>query len=181
MLADEIRRAQEGDQSAQEKLVAKFDPLIIKYSRKLFWEDAYQDLLLDFIELIHRLPLGALLSTEDGHLVNYIARSIRHAYIKRLNHFFNQPKATASTDDATEAQKLLSMSYEDKREALSFYDLLDSCPSLTKMELRVLTNLYYWGYSSAEVARRLRTSRQNINQIKHRALKKLRKTLNEER
>jgi len=177
MLVDKIRSAQEGNQEAQERLLLKFNPLIIKYSRKLFWEDAYQDLILDFIELIHHLPLDTLRSTEDGHLVNYIARSIRHAYIKQLNHYFNQPKVTTSTDDATEAMKLHSMSYEDRREAVAFCDLLDGCPALTEMERNILTDLYYWGYSSAEIARKQGTSRQNVNQIKHRALKKMRKSI----
>lgn len=179
MLVDDIRCAQEGNQKAQERLLLKFDPLIIKYSRKLFWEDAYQDLILDFIDLIQHLPLDALRSTEDGHLVKYIAQSIRHAYIKQLNHFFNQPKVAASTDDATEALKLLSMSYEDKREVAAFHDLLDGCPALTEMERSILTDLYYWGYTSAEIARRQGTSRQNVNQIKQRALKKMREAIKE--
>jgi len=45
------------------------------------------------------------------------------------------------------------------------------------MERNILTDLYYWGYSSAEIARKQGTSRQNVNQIKHRALKKMRKSI----
>lgn len=161
-----------------EALVEKFGPLLRKYSRKLFWEDALSDLTVAFLELIQTFPVDRLRSTEDGALIKYIATSVRHTYNALLNEYFSRPQVVASLDDATEAQKLEVLSYEDKPEAPAFLDLLDLCPALTPRERSVLTLVFFWGYTSAEAAKHFSTSKQNINQTKLRALKKLRTVLN---
>ncbi len=97
-----------------------------------------------------------------------------------LKQHFSRPQTVASLDDATEAQKLETIAYEDKREEQQFLDLLDLCPNLTEKERQVLILVYYWGYRSVEIAERFSTSKQNINQIKQRALKKLRTRLAED-
>lgn len=174
MIIDQIIRAQQGDAEAMEQLVTKFEPLLKKYSRKLFWEDALSDLTLAFLELIHGLQVEQLRCREDGALVNYLARSIYNAYLALLRDFFHQPKEVASLDDATEALKYAVLSYEEPLEAQRFFDLLDGCPSLTEKERFVLTQIYYGGHTAVEVAKAWSTSKQNINQIKQRGLKKLR-------
>ena len=55
----------------------------------------------------------------------------------------------------------------------TFDDILSSCSSLTKKEKSILKLIYIYGYSSTEIARQFSSSKQNINQIKKRALKKL--------
>ena len=47
--------------------------------------------------------------------------------------------------------------------------------SLTEKETYVLEQVYYWGYTAAELAPGMGTSKQNVNQIKLRALGKLRR------
>lgn len=177
MLIDQIFRAQQGDPDAMEFLVAKFEPILKKYSRKLFWEDALSDMTAAFLELIHGLQLDKLRCKEDGALVNYIAQSVRNVYLALLRNFFNRPQEVTSLDEATEALKLETIAYVDKREEDNFLDLLALCPDLTEKERTVLTQIYYWGYTSVEIAESLSTSKQNINQIKQRGLKKLRKKL----
>lgn len=177
MLLEQIVRAQQGSSEDMEALVEKFGPLLKKYSRKLFWEDALSDLTVAFLELIQTFPVDRLRSTEDGALIKYIATSVRHTYNALLNEYFSRPQVVASLDDATEAQKLEVLSYEDKPEASAFLDLLDLCPALTPRERSVLTLVFFWGYTSAEVAKHFSTSKQNINQTKLRALKKLRTVL----
>ena len=177
MLMEQIVRAQQGCSEEMEALIEKFEPILKKYSRKLFWEDALNDMTLAFIELVYALPLDKLRSTEDGALVNYIAAAVRNTYNAFLKQYFSRPQAVASLDDATEAQKLETIAYEDKREEQQFLDLLDLCPNLTEKERQVLLLVYYWGYRSVEIAERFSTSKQNINQIKQRALKKLRERL----
>ena len=44
---------------------------------------------------------------------------------------------------------------------------------LTEKERLVLALIYQYGFSSAEVARKVHTTRQNVNQIKKRAEKKV--------
>ena len=46
---------------------------------------------------------------------------------------------------------------------------------LTEKETYVLEQVYYWGYTAAELAPGMGTSKQNVNQIKLRALGKLRR------
>lgn len=159
-----------------EALISKFEPILKKYSYKLFWEDALNDMIVKFIELIQELPLDNLRCKADGALVNYIAQSVRNTYLAYLRDYFNRPQASVSLDDSSEAQKLEAISYEDKKEEQDFLDLLDSCPELTEKERTVLILVYYWGYTSVQIAESLSTSKQNINQIKKRALKKLRET-----
>lgn len=177
MLIDQILRAQQGDPDAMEGLVSKFEPVLKKYSRKLFWEDALSDMTVAFVELIHGLQVDNLRCKEDGALINYIAHSVRNTYNALLRDFFSHPQEIASLDDATEATKYEAMSYEDAFEEQRFFDILDSCATLTEKERIVLTQIYYWGYTSVEIANSLSTSKQNINQIKQRGLKKLREKL----
>ena len=125
MLVEQIVRAQQGSSEDMEALVEKFGPLLKKYSRKLFWEDALSDMTLAFIELIYALPVGRLRSTEDGALVKYIATSVHNTYIALLNDYFAQPQSVASLDEATESLKLETIGYMDKREESTFLDLLD--------------------------------------------------------
>ena len=112
MLLEQIVRAQEGSSEDLEALVEKFGPLLRKYSRKLFWEDALSDLTVAFLELIYALPVDRLRCTEDGALINYIAKSVYHTYVTLLNDYFSRPQEVASLDDATEAQKLETIAYE---------------------------------------------------------------------
>lgn len=56
-----------------------------------------------------------------------------------------------------------------------FSDLVKGCPRLTEKETYVLEQVYYWGYTAAELAPGMGTSKQNVNQIKLRALGKLRR------
>ena len=132
MLMEQIVRAQQGCSEEMEALIEKFEPILKKYSRKLFWEDAHNDMTLAFIELVYALPLDKLRNTEDGALVNYIAASVRNTYNAFLKQYFSRPQAVASLDDATEAQKLEAIAYEDKREKQQFLDLLDLCPEIKK-------------------------------------------------
>lgn len=64
---------------------------------------------------------------------------------------------------------------EDSAEKQRFSDLVKGCPRLTEKETYVLEQVYYWGYTAAELAPGMGTSKQNVNQIKLRALGKLRR------
>jgi hypothetical protein len=55
MTIDIIVRSQGGDGDATLLLIEKFNPLLKKYAYKLSYDDAYNDLLLNFIELLHNM------------------------------------------------------------------------------------------------------------------------------
>ena len=163
MFSERILRAQAGSQEDMLFLIQRFEPQLKHYSRRLYSEDAQSELTLRFIEIIHAMNLDALRSQGDGTIVAYLAQSVRNAYISLL-----------SSKDKT-AEPPVSWEELREREALDFSELLDICPELTKKERRVLTLIYFHGYTSAEVARIVHSTKQNINQIKMRALKKLRR------
>jgi hypothetical protein len=60
MTADLINQSQTGNNDATLALIEKFNTLLKKYAYKLFYDDAYSDLLVDFIELLHNIQLDHL-------------------------------------------------------------------------------------------------------------------------
>lgn len=78
MLLEELKSAQSGNEEAMLNLITKFMPLFKKYERKLGYEDAINDLIVDFIEFVTKWNLNNLRQSSDGAIVNYIAQSIYH-------------------------------------------------------------------------------------------------------
>lgn len=176
MLKEKVQRAQQGNQQDMLELLEQFQPLLNKYSRKLMYEDALNDLNLKFIEIIHAINLTKLQNDNDGVFVKYIVISVRNAYIALLGEFYAQ-KGVVSWEDLTETEKHKLAVDEKSRdtERQRFIDLLDSSQNLTDKERQTLTLIYYYEYSAADIAKIFSTTRQNINQIKLRALEKIRK------
>jgi len=52
MTAELISRSQTGDKTATLELIEKFHPLLKKYAFRLFYDDAYDELLVDFVGLL---------------------------------------------------------------------------------------------------------------------------------
>ena len=154
--------------------IQKFEPQLKHYSRRLHSEDAQSELTLRFIETIHAMNLDSLRSQGDGTIVAYLAQSVRNAYISLLP-FKKTVEPPVSWEELTEAQLLGLVAPIREREVLDFSELLDTCPELTKKERKVLTLIYLHGYTSVDIARIVHTTKQNINQVKMRALKKLRR------
>ena len=84
MLCDLIYNAQKGDKEAMLELIQKFSPLFRKYARKLNYEDAYEDIILFYMEMIRSVNLERIVSLEDGAVISYINVSIINYYNKRI-------------------------------------------------------------------------------------------------
>ena len=108
---------------------------------------------------------------EDAGIVNYIAVSVKNHYIK-LSKQSEKNKLTTFTD-LSESQKYyiekISTNIDDTE--ISWY-FQGSMP-LTNLEQQILVMIYEHGYSVSEVALCTRKTRQAVNQMKKRALKKL--------
>lgn len=167
-----IIQSQTGNSDATLKLIDKFDPLLKKYAYRLFYEDAYNDLLFDFIKFLSNIQLDALRNTNEGTLVSYIHTSIRSDYIKRLialKKLHNFVPYSALSDNQlyyAEVASATSNSYFE-------FEFKEIECELTELELLVVKMFYLMGYSAAEIASTRGTSRQAVNQAKNRALKKL--------
>jgi len=164
-----IKKAQNFDEAAMVALTEKFKPILSKYAHKLIVEDAYSDLLADFIELIYRFPLDKMKILTDGAIINYIAKSVYHAYIK-LSRMSAKKKEMAFSELSEKEfhSALRTLSYCDSY----FDDMLYKPKDLTDSEFRILSLLFVDGLSGQEVANKLNISRQAVNQKKIRALNK---------
>lgn len=176
MTVELILRSQAGDKAATLELVDKFNPLLKKYAFRLFYDDAYDDLLVDFIELLHSIRLACVRNKSEGGLVSYISKSIQSSYIKqsiasqKLRHYI--PNSDFEDDELyyLEATTAVSDTY-------FAYEFPNIERVLTKQEASMIRMIYIMGYSACETAHRLGISRQAVNQMKNRALRKLKTKL----
>jgi hypothetical protein len=82
MTADLITQSQSGEVDAMLELVNKFKSLLRKYEFNLKFDDAYDNLLLDFLILMKSIPLQFLESCSEGMLITYIQKKTYNSYIK---------------------------------------------------------------------------------------------------
>lgn len=175
MLYDQIALAQNGDEFVMLALIEQFMPLITRYAKLLNTEDAFEEMRLVFIELIMELRLDKLRSHSDGVLVAYITKTIRTKYIAK-NKRRELEDNIVSWDDLDES---LRKKLEPSDSLFSGEeDFVKAIPLgvLNEREMDIISMIYLYGYTAAEIARTKNITRQAVNQIKLRALKKLGKT-----
>ena len=174
MLYQWIEQSQKKEEQALFSLLHKFSPLLKKYAYWLHTEDAYEDLQCDFIQLINAIDLSAFHRRDDSVFVSYIAKSMHSFYVKRLGGKINDENSTVISSLKDNQRYFLDqkLSFSEEMPA----ELLESMRQLlTEKEYRVLYGIYYAQISVTDLADKLCQSRQNINQIKRRALSKLKK------
>lgn len=171
-LIDEIRLAQHRDEDAMLRLITKFSPLLKKYGRKLAYEDAVEDLTLDFIELINAWNFDNFHQSSDGAVVKYIANSLYHCYLKRLKSQYENKTKCVSFEDLTPSQL---NAIESETAVCDERALTTIIPDdiLTPRELFIVIEIYEKETPVSSLARMLGVSRQNVNQIKRNAILKL--------
>lgn len=176
MIEELINQSQAGCSGSTLKLIKKFNPLLKKYAKKLYYDDAYNDLLLDFIELLHNIRLERIRGPDEEFLVSYICTSIRSSYIKRLislKKLRNYVPYSALSEGQlyyAEAASATSDLYL-RLEIIGFENVL------TESELSIIKMIYLLDYTVTETADIYGISRQAVNQTKKRALQKLEKWL----
>lgn len=169
MLIELLKEAKTGDESAKMELIQRFRPMTGSYVR--FFdskEDAFQDFDLFFLELINTINPEIFMGKSDGAFVNYMKKAVRTKFIALSKKESATKKISAPYDENFDgATDLLKTDIE-------FSSIL-SC--LSPQEKEILEAIYMRCESSASIARIKGTTRQNINQIKKRALDKLRKEM----
>lgn len=177
MICRLLARAQQGDEEAMLELIKRFQPLLKKYAKKMRYDDAYEDCLLFFIELVKTMDLKKLNITKDQAIVSYIKVSVTHFYSKKTRSLFEKEKEIAFSD-LTEEQRYYVETKTAKQDEQNIFTELGVDKFLNPNEKRILYLVYAKGYTIAEIARKYHKSRQTVNQLKMRTLKKLRKIEN---
>lgn len=178
MTIDIIVKSQSGDSDSTLMLIEKFNPLLKKYAYKLSYEDAYNDLLLDFIELLHNMQIENIHNKREGSVVSYICTSVHSSYVKRLIEV-KRLKNLLLYSDLNDNELYYVESISSTNDVYQEYELSFIKKILTKQELAVIRMILFTGYTATEVANFYGTSRQAVNQMKNRALKKLRTSLSD--
>jgi len=172
MIFDLITKSQAGDFNATMELIDKFNPLLRKYAYKLFYDGAYDDLLVDFIELLHKIQLDNIRDRSEGSLVSYLHKSICDSYIKRSK-YLKKLNNFVLYSDLSDCELYYVNTACATTDIYFEHELTALCNILTKSELQIINMLYLLGYTVRETAFSLGITRQAVNQMKKRGLKKL--------
>lgn len=176
MLHKIIEEAQKQDEEAMMKLIEKFNPLFKKYAYKLNYEDAYEDIILYFIELVKSLKLKRLTCLKDEVIVSYINVSIKNYYIKKIQKIIEGKEILMS--ELTSEQAYYAEVQSAREDVANIFLELGILELLNENERQIICLIYFQGYTTAEIARESNKTRQAVNQLKQRALKKIRAVIN---
>lgn len=174
-LINRIAYAQKRKGAALHELIKDFSPLLKKYASLLRYEDAEDDLRLDFIRLICTFKVEAFANRENPFVLAYIEKSIRNAFIRHSKINQQYRNRCVLLGDLNDKQKDLVEKLAVTYDRYSEIDTSQIKKQLTEREYSVIDFLYYRDRSVEETGRALGVSRQAVNQAKNKALGKLRK------
>jgi len=175
MIIDDIIKIQSGDGDSTLKFIEKFNPILKKYAYSLYYEDAYDDLLVDFTELLFNISIEKIQNKDDGCMISYLTTSIHNSYIKKLIKIKQMRNFTIYSDlTEKELYYIDSLTSTNDTYINTDFDLLKKI--LTNPEFIIIKMIFYEGYSVTETANANGITRQAVNQMKNRALKKLKIT-----
>ena len=147
-------------------ILAIFDNIINKYSRKLNGEDTKQDLYVFLIKLINNIDELTIINYEDKQVLSYFSKSLKNEYI-RLSKKNDREKSNQdyNYEEIVWGHNLIESNIE----------VLDAIKNLNSYEKSIIKRVVLNGDSVSEVAKKTGKSRQAINQVKNRAISKLKK------
>jgi len=172
MFKEKIIQAQSGKQEDMLWLIEKFKPLLTKYAVILHYEDAFNDLVLFFIELISTIKLDDFDCCCDGSIVKYIEKAVYNEYIAKSKRNNNYTSINIFISEMSDSQKIRM---EEQNATYDVYDDFDISwlrDILTENQWDII-NLIIEGYSITEIAMQKHISRQSVNQTKLDIIKKI--------
>lgn len=170
MLSDIIKQIP--DERATLEFLKLFGKLLRKYARLLEYEDAYEDLQLFLIELLHMMKEKDIGSKDDRYIVKYIAVSVKNQYIA-MSKSLKELNVTSFSDISDEQMVYVEqLAAKDDKNDISIYYPSDC--KLSEREKLILELFFTREYSIEEISHHLGISRQAVNQSKNRALNKIR-------
>lgn len=172
-----IKSAQADDENAMLEILGAFEPLIIKYSSYMNYnEDAHSELVLKLISFVKNFDLDKLRNQNNYVIVDYIEKMIRNEYIaisKKQYHIKLHEEHFEYEDfvNLAETNGSLQETLHDRL----ICDIMKS--TLTKREFLCIDMIVLKGFTAEQVGKLLGITKQAANQCKKRALEKLKKYL----
>lgn len=183
-IKEKILNAQADDQQLLECL-EQFAPLLRKYARKLTSEDAYADLQLKLIQFILQFNPDKMRSSAEPYILSYLNRCIYNYYIylskqECLERMISPISSMGNADEDYTSDDILDRLCPPSPESYTHeeFDLLYR--TLTVREAEIIIAIYYFGYTTREVASHYGVSAPAICQSKSNAIKKLKKAITQE-
>lgn len=167
-----IRQSQNGDSEATLFMIEKFKLLLKKYAWRLHYEDAYEDLQLEFLTFLQKFDPDSLRNAEESGVVQYIVTSVQHSYYKLLQNKLAQNQHLTFSDLGETSMHFVESLSSQPHDYVGLE--IDSMQNiLSPEEHAVIRAIYVEDKTIAQIARENHVSRQAINQMKKRAMKKL--------
>lgn len=162
-----IINAQKNHEENLVMLINDFAPLLKKYAAKMNDEDAFADLRLEFIEIILGIDTEKFSNYVEPQILSYIKTSVHNAYIKLSKKKCDYENNTFPVEDVRDE---LEKSHYDEYENIFLEDIKKY---LTENEFDVIYKHFFCGFTVSDIALIKKVSRQAVNQVKTRAIKKL--------
>jgi len=166
-LAEVAIKAGEGDEECILKIIEKFMPSISKFSKELGYEEAETDFIISLLESMIKIKKHISLDWNDGMVVNFLYTLLKN---KKIDLFRKNVKGKDQKKIDIEKVGELASKYN----FVDYFIIDELLELLTIKQQKVLKFKYFYGYSDVEIAKFLDVSRQSVNKIKIRAIKKLR-------
>ena len=173
-IAEKIKAAQNGNKDSIIDLMNMFQPLLRNLATHLNYEDAINDLELEFIQLIKTIKLSLLRSCDDGSIIRYIQQSLKYKSYQLSN--THRAKMRTEIPHCSYSEEQL-FAIENQNAICDDYGSLllsEAKMVLTKKEYEIIKKHIIDDVPVEQLAQKMGTSRQAINQSKNRALNKLR-------
>lgn len=163
------------NEKAYLELLNRYQKLLHKYANLLNYEDAYEDLRLFFLELVYHMRGAPVLKKGEGAIVKYIVMSVKNKYIALSKR--QGQRSESSFSELSDEQLAIIESMSSERDEQDITEFFPVSGGLSEREEVVIRELIVEGYSVCDVAAKHNVSRQAVNQMKLRALKKIKDEL----
>ena len=168
---------QNGNEESVNVLIGHFSKLLEGSAYHVNVEDAYNDLLLAFLELVYRHDFTSMANKSDGAITNYFACAIHREAVRIKKRFCVRRDNEQHILDLGDRD---SIDFERKCSVSDVYHELDFTElerHLTPKEYDVICKIFRDGLPVTRVAEQYGQTRQAIHGVKKKALKKIEKLL----
>nr|WP_308628254.1 sigma factor-like helix-turn-helix DNA-binding protein [uncultured Eisenbergiella sp.] len=177
MYYEMISEYQSGNDKILMELIEYFQPLLKKYAFMLGYQDAYNDLQLEFIEFLQKMPLTALNSANDGTIVEYIRVTVVNFYRAEVKKLIKKKNEILMSELSESQQSVVYNRNSGYDDTFLFEYELDKI--LNAEEKEIIYLIYVLEFTSSDIAKMKYKTRQAINQKKKRALNKIREYIDD--